>query len=383
MLQKDSVNITKDIAKKFKEETELLKGKQQVTFRLVNSIHNGKDKKPRSYHIPNAYATNDDDGNVSEFLFYKTTKNKQTKAGAVLTEYLPPSIIFSPRGDLVVNVATDKDLIIFMLNHPRRAKNKYGDGKKRPLFYLEDKNAEARERVAAESAKARMKKLIYDEDDRLEEEELRTIARALRVSGVDQMELALVQVSIEEQCKTNPNKFLQFKGVGKDVQMMSNLQEAVEKGILKYDPLKRKWSFNNPETEKQAFIAPVRPTEDEMNALVSWLKNTDTDDTYGKIMEIITGKIQPTKEKVSEAETVLAEAETAKAEAEKAKAEAEKAKAEAEKAKAEAEIAKADAEKAKAEAETATSTPEPEAKPASGKGKGKGSAKKQPQASEA
>ena len=55
-----------------------------------------------------------------------------------------------------------------------------------------------------------MKKLIYDEDSRLPEGELRTIAKALRVSGVDQMELPLVQVSIEDQCKTNPNKFLIF-----------------------------------------------------------------------------------------------------------------------------------------------------------------------------
>lgn len=302
------MNITKDIQKKFPEEIKIIGKKPQVVFKLVNSVHDGKKKKPRSWHTPNAYAISDDDGNVSEFLYYLTTKNRQVK-GAIgtLTEYLPASIVFSPRGDMVIN-SSQKDLIIFLLNHPRRAKNKYGDGNKRPLFYLEDKNAEAAEKVAAESAKAKMKKYLYDDESRLPEEDLRTIAKALRVPAVDQMELPLVQVSIEEHCKNNPHKFLQFKGVGKDVKMRSNLQEAAEKGIIKYDPLKRKWLFINSETEKEAFISPVRNTENEMDALISWLKNLDTDGTYGKIIELMTGKIQPTPEALSETERIKAEA---------------------------------------------------------------------------
>ena len=45
----------------------------------------------------------------------------------------------------------DVDLIIFMMGHPRRANNKLGEGKKRPLFYLENKNLEAKERVLSKS----------------------------------------------------------------------------------------------------------------------------------------------------------------------------------------------------------------------------------------
>jgi hypothetical protein len=308
MLQQDGTNITKNIQKKFPKQFELVKGKNQVVFRLVNSIYNGKDRKPRSYHIPNAYAIQDDDGNVSEYLFYKNTKNKPTKLGTVLTEYLPPSIIFSPRGDLIIN-GKDKDLVMFMLNHPRRAKNKYGAGDKRPLFYLEDKNAEAVEKVQAESAKSKMKSLIYDEEHRLAEEDLRTIGGALRIPEASTMPLPLLQVSIEDQCKSNPSKFLQIKSVGKDVQMMSNLQKAAEQGFLKYDALKRKWVFVNKETKKEVLIAPVRPTEEEMPALVSWLKNQDTDGTYGKIMEMLTGKVQPTTASLNETEKIKAESE--------------------------------------------------------------------------
>jgi hypothetical protein len=298
MLKKDNQNITKEIAKKFPNEFDLIKGKKQVTFKLVNSIFNGKEKSPRSYSIQPAYATQDDDGDVQEFLYYQSVK-KRTIAGVAQDEYSPGLLTFGSRGDFIINLidADGKlinfDLFILLFNHPRRAKNKYGDGKKRPIFYLEDKNAEAVERVEAESARAQMKKLIYDPEARMKEEDLRTIARALRIPGVDDMNFpGLLQTSIEDACKVNPTKFLQFKGVGKEVQMRANLQKAAEKGVIKHDPLKRKWMLNNTDTGKMEAIAPVRPTENEMEALMAWLKNVDTDDTYGKIMELATGKIQ-------------------------------------------------------------------------------------------
>lgn len=309
MLQKDGENVSRALKENFRDEVEFLKGKKgSVVFKLVNSIFDGKKKKPRSYHIPNAYVGSDHEGMAFEMLVYNSKKPRQTKAGLVLTDYLPPSIIFSPRGDLVIPVA-QKDLIIYLLNHPRRAKNKLGDGKKKPLFYLEDKNKEAQEKVLAKSAKAKMEKYLYDDESRLPEEDLREIAKALQVPGVDEMQLALVQTSIEDHCRNNPNKFLQYKGVGKEVKMRSNLHSAIESGIISYDGLKRKWLLKNKNTKKDVFIAPVRSTENEMDALVLWLKNLDTDNTYSKIMELLTGNIQPTKESLSKEAFMKAESE--------------------------------------------------------------------------
>jgi hypothetical protein len=298
MLRKDNENITKEIAKKFPTEFALIKGKKQVTFKLVNSIHNGKDKAPRSYSIQPAYATQDENGDVQEFLYYLSVR-KRSVSGVSQDEYSPGLITFGSRGDLIVNLVDNDDkiinldLFILLFNHPRRAKNKYGEGKKRPIFYLEDKNAEASERVEAEAAKAQMKKLIYDPEARMKEEDLRIIAKALRVPGVDDMNFpGLLQTSIEDACKTNPAKFLQFRGVGKEVKMRANLQIAAETGIIKYDPLKRKWTLNDTDSGKTVNIAPVRPIENEMEALMSWIKNVDTDDTYNKIIELSTGEIQ-------------------------------------------------------------------------------------------
>lgn len=307
MLRKDNENVTKEMKTKFPKEYDLIKNKKQVVFKLVNSIHDGKKKQPRSYSFPPQFATQDEDGNTQEFLYYTTTKKKSI-GNVVIDEFSPGLLTFSSRGDLVVNLVDEHgvfqnfDLFILLMNHPRRAKNKYGDGKKRPIFYLEDKNAEAKERVESESATAQMKKLIYDPEHRLGEEDLRTIGRALRVPSVDDMELALVQTSIEDYCKTNPQKFLSFKGVGKEVKMRANLQKAADKGIIKYNALKRKWELVNESTKKTVTIAPVRQTENEMEALMSWLKNIDTEDTYAKIMELETGKIQPLKEKSESAD---------------------------------------------------------------------------------
>ena len=307
MLQKDGVNITKDIRAKFPEECKLLENNKQVVFKLVNSVFDGKSKKPRSFGLPTYYATQDDDGNTSEYVYYNNVR-KKTINGVVQDEFSPEFIYFSSRGDLIINLGDKQnqnlDLFLYMMRYPRRAKNKYGDGSRRPLFYLEDKNAEAMEKVAAESARAKMMKYLYDEESRLPEEDLRTIAKALRIPNVDNLKLPLIQTSIEDACKNNPHKFIQFKNVGKDVEMRSVLQTATDKGIIKFDSStkKRGWYLNDTDSDKTAKLTNVRQSDNEMETLMSWLKNHDVDDYYGKIVELVTGKIQINKSPKTELE---------------------------------------------------------------------------------
>jgi len=161
-----------------------------------------------------------------------------------------------------------------------------------------------------------MKKLIYDEDDRLPEDKLRVIAKSLRVGNVDILSLEEVQVGIEQMCKYNPNKFLSSVGLGKDVTMKSNLQSAIESGIIRCD--KGRWILSNKETNKTQSLATVRKSEDEVDALISWFKNVDEEDTYGKVMELLTGQVQPNKKSQSNAEAIH------KAETEKLRTEIEK-----------------------------------------------------------
>lgn len=296
MLQKNGYTIS-SLQKDFKEDFEIIGSKKkQVVFKLVNSIYNGKDKKPRGFLFPSAFVVNEKNGDTTQYQYF-TSEKKENIGGMMTSVFVPDYITFNQRGELVVNLGegqTDNnDLFILMMRHPRRAKGANGSGHKDPLFYLEDTNAEAIEYAVFKKAGAAMDKLLWDEDSRLEESVLRTIAKALRVSNVDELGLAAVQKEIEAKCSKNPSLFLSMKGVNKDTEMRSNLQTASERGVIFYDNRQLKWYMNNQDSGNREQLCQVRTTENEMDSLVYWLKNVDPNDCYGKIVELTTGEMVP------------------------------------------------------------------------------------------
>ena len=337
MLQKDGDAI-KDIKKDFKEDLSFItKRTRVVTFKLVNSIYNGKDKTPRSYHIETAYISRDDkDGVASEFIYYKNSRQK-LMGGISQQIFTPEFLSFGERGDISINIGENGtenlDLLIFFLNHPRMAKSKSGDGIKRALFYLEDKNKEAIDKVLFKKDKARMDSYLYNEETRLSDDKLITIALALRVPGVEDMNIQRIQTSIEDRCKKNPSLFLGMTEVNDVVMMRSNIQKGVDQSFLSYSSIKRKWSLNDTDGDRKEDLAPVRKLEDETDALVYWFNNVDNSDSYGKLMELLTGKPAKRAEKVEESESsdLKIKLELANTENEKLRLETEKAKAELEK----------------------------------------------------
>lgn len=341
MLLKNGEREARDLKKKYKDLFSLIgKNKTQVTFKLSPSIYDGKKKKPRSYRLPSGYVSVGENGNTDEYIYYESSTNRNI-GGVVQPTYAPNFMApIEQRGEVTINlgpnIEDNLDKFVWWMNHPRRSKGDNADETKNPLFYLEDKAAEAASKVKMKQANAAMQKYLYDEDSRMSEDDLRTIAKALRVDKVDDLTFPEVVTSIEFKCSRNPQLFLSFKGVGKEVQMRSNLQVASERGIITYDSQKQKWFLNDKDSGAVAPLAPVRQTENEMNALIYWIKNKDVADSYGKIMELITGiSSQPKKSQISEdagleIKLKLAEAENKKLELEAKKAEAEAKKAEAE-----------------------------------------------------
>ncbi len=338
MLQKDGENITKNIQSKFKEDFKFINKKTKtVTFKLVNSVYNGKDKTPRSYHIETSYISSDaNNGDTSEYIYYKNSRQKMV-GGLPQQIFTPEFISFSQRGDFSINLGENGkdnlDLLAFFLNHPRLAKSKSGDGIKRALFYLEDKNKEAIDKVVFKQDKAKMDYYLYNEETRLDDDKLKTIALSLRVSGVEDMNIQRIQTSIEDRCKKNPSLFLRMAEVNDVVIMRANIQKGVDQGFLSLDLSKNRWVLTNKDSGDSSNLATVRKLEDPTDALVYWFNNTDNSDSYGKLVEFLTGK--PTK-RTSKAEEVknsepseleiklkLAEAENEKLRLQKEKAEAE------------------------------------------------------------
>lgn len=344
MLRKDNKNITKGIKDEFKDDLSFLtKRTKTVVFKLTSQNYN-ENKKPRSWSIESTYISRDKNGDASEFIYYKSV-NTKNQNGVIQDTFSPQFLAFTERGDFSINVGENQSenlsLLVWFLNHPRLAQSKTGDGDSRPLFYLEDKNKEAIEKVRIKEERAEMDSYLFHEKTRLSDDKLKTIAIALRVEGVEDMNIQRIQTSIEDKCKKNPGMFLGMTEINDDVVMRANIQKAVEKGFLSSDKIKEKWFIQDTDSGSREPLAPIRKGDNEMDALVYWLKNVDISDHYGKIEELLTGnpklrvekdvpnnpdlaielELLKEKNKTLELETEKAKAEARSAEAKNSKAE--------------------------------------------------------------
>jgi len=291
MLEKNGYKV--DFKKEKLTVKEIVGNKQSVTFQLVNSLSKvnpktGKRTYKRRHLLEAAYVSNDEDGNSTEWRFYKS-KNQKGKNGVDETKYTPEFLTIEQNGALTIQLGPNQseniDLFWFFYYHPRRANNKNGDGSRRPLFYMIDENAEAMEYAQKKHASSEMEKLLWNEKDRLADEELINIAKALRVPGVADMNIERVQLEIEKLCKNNPNRFLALKGGNKETEMRAAIQDATEKGFLL---LNRKNEWEMIDGEITATLCNVRKTDDPITTLVHFFKNIDDNDHYGRIKEMIT-----------------------------------------------------------------------------------------------
>jgi hypothetical protein len=290
MLEKNDYPI--EIGKIRKEILSVIGKKTVVQFQLVNSLsrvdRNGKRTYKRRHLIENVYTTFDKQGNTVEMRYYKNKRDKG-RGGVSNISYTPEFSMFENKGKLIINVGENQDqnldLVWFLWNHDRRAGNKDGTGSKRPLFYFIDENKEAIEFAQKMEAEAEMKKLLWHPKDRLGNEELETIAKALRVSNVDDMNIERVQTEIQKICGNTPQRFLNLRKVDKETKMRASIQKAQEIGILIFDNKKLEWSMLD--GDKKATLCPVRKTDDQVSALIYFLKNNDDNDHIGRINEII------------------------------------------------------------------------------------------------
>ncbi len=296
MLEKNEYVV--DIKKERKKIQSLIGNKKFVTFQLVNSLSKVDPKtKRRTYKrrhlIESAFTVYDDDGNTSEFRYYKN-KRQAGKNGVHDMKYTPEFLTFENEGRIIINLGENQsenlDLFLALYNHGRRANNKNGDGSRRPLFYLVDENAEALEYAQKKEASSEMEKLLWSKE-RINDEDLTTIARALRIGGVEDMNIQRIQQEIEKACKSNPQRFLNLKKLDGETEMRADIQKATEIGALKFESLKLQWLMMD--GDNVAVLSRVRKTDDPSSALVYFLKNNDDNDHYGRIKELIAESKKP------------------------------------------------------------------------------------------
>lgn len=291
MLEKNDYPV--EIKKHRQEILKIVGKKNVVTFQLVNSLSRvdpktGRRRYKRRHLIENVYVTNDDKGETIEFRYYKNKRDKG-RGGISNMAYTPEFSMFENGGKININIGEGQnenlDLFWFLWNHNRKASNKNETGSKRPLFYFVDENQEALLYAQKMEADAEMRKLLWDKSDRLDNDVLETIARALRIPGVDEMNIERVQQEIQKTCATNPQRFLNLIKSDKETGMKSVIQEAQEVGCLVFDNKKLNWLMTD--GDRQFTLCPVRGTDDNVNALVHFLKNNDDNDHFGRIKELI------------------------------------------------------------------------------------------------
>jgi hypothetical protein len=290
MLEKNDYPV--DIKKERKSIIGKVGRKKVVTFKLVNSLskvnkETGRRQYKRRHAFETAYVTNDKDGNSEEYRYYKT-KNQRGKNGTNDIRYTPEFVMFED-GLLHVNLGDSQnenlDLFQFLMNHPRRANNNKGEGVKRPLFYLIDENQEALEYALKKQASSEMDNLLWNPSNRLSDEDLYTIAKALRIPNVEDMNIQRVQTSIEKACKGNPQRFLNMRTIDDETAMRAVIQGAVENNILLFDSVRSSWTFIDGESKVQ--LCTVRKTDDERTTLVHHLKQNDDLDYFSRIKELV------------------------------------------------------------------------------------------------
>jgi hypothetical protein len=296
MLEKNDYPV--EIDKHRKEILSIIGKKNVVTFQLVNALsrldEKGRRRYKRRHLIENVYTTNDEKGNTIEFRYYKNKRDKG-KGGISAMSYTPEFSMFENGGKININVGEGQnqnlDLFWFLWNHNRKASNKNETGSGRPLFYFVDENQEALEYAQKMEADAEMRKLLWDKSDRLDNEDLETIAKALRIPGVDEFNIQRVQQEIQKLCGNNPRRFLNLIKADKETTMKAVIQDAQDFGFLLFDNKKLQWLMTD--GENQAPLCPVRKTDDNVSALVYFLKNNDDNDHYGRLVEMIAEEKAP------------------------------------------------------------------------------------------
>lgn len=299
MLEKNDYPV--DIKKERPQVLKEIEKKQIVVFQLVDKLSK-KDKKTgrkrfkRRHLIESSFVGYDDDGNATEFRYYKS-KRQAGKNGVQDLRFTPEFLHFENEGRIKINFGEglneNLDLYLYLKNHPRRANNSRGEGVRMPLFYMINENLEALEYEQQQAAFAEMKKLLWDPKERMNDEDLSVIAKALRIPEVDSMNGARVRKEIEKVCFKIPQRFLGLKKLDGETEMRADIQQALELSILNFDNLKLRWMMTDASSGNTSMLCPVRKTDDPATTLTFFLKHNDDNDHYGRIKELIADTKKP------------------------------------------------------------------------------------------
>ena len=228
---------------------------------------------PRSTGIEMFYTVTTKNGETIEIRYAKGTRVVKT-GGVGEKIYYPEYTTIPDSGYITVN---DFDLYFFLAHHPRNQKSPFRNIKKNPIFYLENKAAEASLRADKSRDKIRAQALLYGEKDGLSEKDFAMVARSYRIPNTDSMTPDQIRVELEKHANSDPSKFIQSTA-GNNVKVKALIQAAIDLELIMFDSRIKSWStVTGQGTAKKPgeFICEVRFANDKEDRLAIHITEKD------------------------------------------------------------------------------------------------------------
>lgn len=192
---------------------------------------------PRSTGIEMFYNITTKKGETIEIRYAKGTRVVKT-GGVGEKIYYPEYTTIPDSGYITVN---DYDLYFFLAHHPRNQNSPFRNIKKNPIFYLENKAAEASLKADMSRDKIKAQALLYGDKDGLNDKDLRMVARSYRLPNTDSMTPDQLRVELEKFANSDPSKFIQSTA-GNNVKVKALIQEAIDLELIMFDSRNKSWS---------------------------------------------------------------------------------------------------------------------------------------------
>ena len=230
------------------------------------SKHNKLPDKPTSISFPLMGVVKSTKG--TEIWRYAenqvTTPNGKKK-------YLPVNFSFS---GIQLLQDTDIELIWFLQTKSPYVKDGLNYNGKTPKAMFEDLIGKAELKAKRQEEYATVQAMIFSSKVGLTEAQLRKVAKAYFINGVDNLTLAQVRIAVDIEVQKDKingmKKFMDMVAGEKIMDIRELIQNAIDKELIRYHVKTHQWVWVDPTKRKMEKIVQIAPAKDPHEGLLDY-----------------------------------------------------------------------------------------------------------------
>jgi len=212
-------------------------------------------------------------------------------------KYIPKKFIFN--GSRLLG-REDIELIYFLFTKSPYCLGGKNQGKN-VKFMFEDLVSEAEKKAEKKAISSKIDVLLFNKDIGLSIDNIRTLAKAMFISGVDDMADAQVRVMLDKKIgdsEENMERFLELVNADIEIKARSNIQKVIDSGKIRLDSRKAVWYWQTDTPGRPVQICRITAGTNAYDALVELYMN---DKNFQKDIDTLT-LAKKSKELVKEPE---------------------------------------------------------------------------------